>query len=46
MDAAFRALRGFARRNNLRLSDVARALADRELVPAVVLAPAEATHSH
>jgi GAF domain-containing protein len=40
MDAAFTALRGFARRNNLRLSDVARALVDRDLVSAVVLAPA------
>ncbi|MEV6873383.1 GAF and ANTAR domain-containing protein [Amycolatopsis sp. NPDC051128] len=40
MDAAFTALRGYARRTNRRLSDVARALADRELVPAVVLAPA------
>jgi GAF domain-containing protein len=46
MDAAFRTLRGFARRNNLRLSDVARALADRDLAPAVVLAPAETSHSH
>ncbi|MEU4519087.1 GAF and ANTAR domain-containing protein [Amycolatopsis sp. NPDC024027] len=46
MDGAFRALRGFARRNNLRLSDVARALADRELAPAAVLAPAEASPSH
>ncbi|MEU4250035.1 GAF and ANTAR domain-containing protein [Amycolatopsis sp. NPDC026612] len=47
MDAAFRALRGFARRNNLRLSDVARALADRDLAPAVVLAPPPTTsHSH
>jgi GAF domain-containing protein len=40
MDAAFRALRGFARGNNLRLSDVARALVDRDLAPTVVLAPA------
>jgi GAF domain-containing protein len=39
MDAAFKALRGFARRNNLRLSDVARALADRDLAPALVLDP-------
>jgi GAF domain-containing protein len=44
MDAAFRALRGYARRNNLRLSDVARALADRELAPTIVLAPAAAIH--
>ena len=46
MDAAFRALRGFARRNNLRLSDVARALADRDLAPAVVLAPSATSQSH
>lgn len=45
MAAAFTALRGYARRNNLRLSDVARALADRELGPAVVLAPAATSHS-
>ncbi len=38
MDAAFTSLRGYARGNNLRLSDVARALADRALAPAVVLA--------
>ena len=44
MDAAFRALRGFARGNNLRLSDVARALVDRDLAPAVVLAPAATSH--
>jgi GAF domain-containing protein len=46
MDEAFRALRGFARGNNLRLSDVARALADRDLAPAVVLAPSATRHSH
>jgi GAF domain-containing protein len=46
MDAAFRALRGFARGNNRRLSDVARALADRDLAPAVVLAPSAPSHSH
>ena len=43
MDAAFTALRAYARRNNRRLSDVARALAERELAPAVVLAPVEAS---
>lgn len=43
MDAAFTALRGYARRNNLRLSEVARALAERHLGPAVVLAPAAAS---
>jgi len=42
MDEAFQALRGYARRNNLRLSDVARALAERRLPSAVVLAPAVA----
>jgi len=42
MDSAFTALRSYARRNNLRLSDVARTLADRELDPAVVLARSEA----
>ena len=37
MDSAFTALRSYARRNNLRLSDVARTIADRELDPEVVL---------
>ena len=37
MDDAFTALRGYARSHNLRLSDVARSLADRELDPVVVL---------
>ncbi|MEU8632827.1 GAF and ANTAR domain-containing protein [Amycolatopsis sp. NPDC048633] len=46
MEAAFAALRDFARRNNRRLSDVARALADRELAPAVVLASPKASRSH
>ncbi|UOZ03150.1 GAF and ANTAR domain-containing protein [Amycolatopsis sp. WQ 127309] len=44
MDAAFAALRGYARRNNRRLSDVARALADHDLDPRLVLAPAKADH--
>jgi GAF domain-containing protein len=44
MDAAFAALRGYARRTHRRLSDVARALADRDLDPRVVLAPAKADH--
>jgi len=39
MEAAFKTLREYARRNNLRLSDVARALAERRLEPTVVLAP-------
>jgi GAF domain-containing protein len=43
MDEAFTALRGYARRNNRRLSDVARALADRDLDPRVVLVPAKAS---
>ncbi|WP_410625797.1 GAF and ANTAR domain-containing protein [Amycolatopsis sp. cmx-8-4] len=38
MDDAFAALRGYARDNGLRLSDVARALAERALDPALVLA--------
>jgi hypothetical protein len=38
MDGAFGALRGYARSHSLRLSDVARALAERTLDPAVVLA--------
>ncbi|MFG1642478.1 GAF and ANTAR domain-containing protein [Amycolatopsis sp. NPDC049252] len=38
MDGAFGALRGYARSNSLRLSDVARALAERALDPAIVLA--------
>jgi GAF domain-containing protein len=38
MDDAFTALRGYARGNNLLLSDVARALAERALDPTVVLA--------
>ncbi|WP_326943814.1 GAF and ANTAR domain-containing protein [Amycolatopsis sp. NBC_01307] len=38
MDDAFAALRGYARNNGLRLSDVARALAERALDPALVLA--------
>ncbi|UOZ07096.1 GAF and ANTAR domain-containing protein [Amycolatopsis sp. WQ 127309] len=38
MDDAFAALRGYARSNNLRLSDVARALAERALDPGLVLA--------
>jgi AmiR/NasT family two-component response regulator len=46
MDAAFQALRGYARGNNLRLSDVARALADRDLAPATVLVPAATAHLH
>jgi GAF domain-containing protein len=46
MDIAFTALRSYARRNNLRLSDVARAVADRELDPAVVLARSEAHRAH
>ncbi|MFI5592166.1 GAF and ANTAR domain-containing protein [Amycolatopsis sp. NPDC051758] len=41
MDAAFTALRAYSRRNNQRLSEVARALAERELAPGVVLAPVE-----
>jgi GAF domain-containing protein len=46
MDAAFTALRAYSRRNNRRLSDVARELAERELAPAVVLAPAETSRPH
>ncbi len=46
MDAAFTALRAYARRNNLRLGDVARALADRTLTPAVVLASSTVRHPH
>lgn len=46
MDSAFTALRGYARRNNLRLSDVARALADRELDPTPVLARSETRRAH
>jgi GAF domain-containing protein len=38
MDDAFVALRGYARSNSLRLSDVARALAERALDPGLVLA--------
>ncbi len=38
MDDAFAALRGYARNNGLRLSDVARALAERALDPGLVLA--------
>ncbi|WP_410640812.1 GAF and ANTAR domain-containing protein [Amycolatopsis sp. lyj-346] len=45
MDAAFQALRGYARRNNLRLSAVARALAERDLAPATVLLPAATAHT-
>ena len=37
MDDAFTALRNYARSSNLRLSDVARELADRALDPVVVL---------
>jgi GAF domain-containing protein len=45
MEAAFVALRDFARRNNRRLSDVARALADRELAPSIVLASSKTSRS-
>ena len=44
MDAAFTQLRGFARGHDLRLSEVARRLATRQLDPAVITAPATALH--
>ncbi|GAA1957231.1 GAF and ANTAR domain-containing protein [Amycolatopsis minnesotensis] len=43
MDDAFQVLRGYSRGNRLRLSEVARALVERELDPAVALAFTTAT---